>query len=243
MANANDAQYEPDRSLNIFSLPSGSLTYSIPYQFGEGIQSLFDFSLSASGTVLGQTLATLNPAPTPIPSTWQVTPTTGGPVIWSETSPDPQEYLNLEGINLSPDGTLIAVSSGPRTATSPVTTTNIFKNGVLATAVNGYAIGWIDNNQLLVNNYAFTSKYGFAYTGASIYSATGTLLSTPTLPELPTIQPIDSNSIYSPAFNTIYSLPSGTALYSSGTLLRGPAAVAGSYVVFASGSRIVIDTH
>jgi hypothetical protein len=140
---------------------------------------------------------------------------------------------------LSPDGTLIAVSIGPKSYTS---TTNIFKNGILVTAVNGFAIGWIDNNQLLTNNYQLTHG-GITYTNASIYSATGSLISTATLPQLLTIQPVDSSSLYSPALNTIFAVPSGNKLYSSSTPVTGPAAVVGSNIVFTSGTRIVVDTR
>jgi Putative Ig domain len=227
MANANDSQYEADRTLNVFSLPSGSLTYSIPYQVSV-TPTLLDFSLSASGTVTGQILGT---ATTP-PFTRQVAPTTGGAIIFSD---NPSQSLP---INLSPDGTLIAVSNSSE---SPSATTNIYKNGMIATAVNGVSIGWIDNNQLLVNNYtSFPDEAG--YSNASIYNAAGTLSSSPTLPELRNILPVDSNSLYSPTLNTIFALPSGTTIYSSATPVTGPAAIAGSYVVFTSGSRIVVDT-
>jgi hypothetical protein len=237
MADANDNQFEPDRTLKIFSLPSGSLTYSSPSQLNTtGTPYLFDFSLSGSGTVTGQVMAYYNAATIiPVKYTRQAAPTAGGSTIWSDPNPD------QDGIKLSPDGTLIAVSAG---AASPTSTTNIYKNGVLVTAVSGFAIGWIDNNQLLINNYVYAPHTVTpTYSGASIYDATGALLSTPTLPELFAIQPVTSTSIYSPTLNTIFSLPSGSTLYNSGTPLTGPAAVAGSNVVFASGSRIVIDTH
>jgi hypothetical protein len=113
---------------------------------------------------------------------------------------------------------------------------------MIATAVNGVSIGWIDNNQLLVNNYTSFQDEA-VYSNASIYNAAGTLSSSPTLPELRSIQPVDSNSLYSPTLNTVFALPSGTAIYSSATPVTGPAAIAGSYVVFTSGSRIVVDTH
>ena len=241
MANALDAQFETDRTLNIYSLPSGALTHSTPYQFPPGVQTLFDFSLSTSGTVTGQVLGTyLNNGLWSF--TRQAAPTSGGPVIWSDTPPAQSVLVqNYYGISLSPDGTLIAVSSVP---SSPTWTTSIYKNGILATAVNGFAIGWIDNDQLLVNNYGQQLGVStYAYAGASIYSATGSLISNPPLPELLTIQPVDSNSTYSPPLNTIFSLPSATKLYTSGTPVTGPAALAGSYVVFTSGSRILIDTH
>jgi hypothetical protein len=237
-ANTSDSQYETDRTLNVYSLPSGNLTYSTPYQFASGSADLVNFSLSGSGTVTGQSVC----AYTAAPCTLQAAPTTGGSATWSISTSS--TFNVIDGIKLSPDGTLIAVSLAPYSNTS---TTNIYQNGLLVTTVPGYAIGWIDNNQLLVNNYHLVQPKGFppypVYSNASIYSAAGTLVSSPTLPELYVIQPITSSSIYAPSYNEILSLPSGTVTYSSTVPLRGPAAVAGPYVVFVSGSLIVTDTY
>jgi hypothetical protein len=247
MANAYDYQYEPDRTLKIFSLPSGNLIYSSPFQFqsGNNVPFLFDFSLSGSGTVTGlftETLYTGNPGTV----ARQTAPTLGGAVTWSDNGSG--GGINPDGtqINLSPDGTHIAVAvgiQGPITLTGTHLSmtgsvlTNIYDKGILANTVTGFPIGWIDNNQLLVNNYSTT------YSSASIYSATGALVSTPTLPELLTIQPINSSSLYSPGLNTIFALPSGNTLYSSTTPSNGQGAVVGSNVVFTSGSRILVDTR
>jgi hypothetical protein len=236
IANASDSQYETDRTLNVYSLPSGNLAYSTPYQFTSGSLSLFNFSLSGSGTVTGETVCTYTSLATCV---HQAAPTTGGPSIWSVSAPD-----TLEGVKLSPDGTLIAVSLAPYSTSS---TTNIYQNGLLVTTVPGYAIGWIDNNQLLVNNYKIVQGTNhtpiLTYSSASIYSAAGSLTSSPTLPELYLIQPITSSSIYAPSLNRILSLPSGTVTYSSTVPLTGAAAVAGPYVIFVSGSLVVTDTY
>jgi hypothetical protein len=242
-ANANGGYYLTDRTLKVFSLPSGNLTYSVPYQFVPGSQTLFDFSLSASGTTIGLNTATViaNAQPNGLPgytnAIWQVLPTTGGAVTWSSANP-------YNGINLSPDGTLIAVSTGYSTYTKDATTTNIYTNGMLTTAVTGLAVGWIDNNQLLVNNYPPAYKAPAGYSNATIYSAAGSpIATTVSLPELLTFQPVNSNAIYSPTLNTIFALPSGNTLYSSTTPSTGQGAVVGSNVVFTSGSRIVVDTR
>jgi hypothetical protein len=242
-ANTNDGPSETDRTLKVFSLPSGNLTYSIPYQYAPGNQTLLDFSLSGSGTMTGLVTATVNTPSipnTPLPLTnytRQVVPTTGGATVWSDLPPN-----SNNGINLSPDGTLIAVSVGTKTDNP---TTNIYINGMLTTASTGYAVGWIDNNQLLINNYPPLPDGGpGTYSNASIISATGSILSaTVSLPELLTFQPVNSSSLYSPALNTIFALPSGNTLYTSSTPVTGPAAVVGSNVVFTSGTRIVVDTR
>jgi hypothetical protein len=226
-ANQNDYVYEPDRTLKVFSLPSGNLTYSIPAQYGAGNFTIYDFSLSGSGTTTGLVTS----------SGSQVGPTTGGAPVWSVNTQN-------DGINLSPDGTLIAVSTGYSTYTKDATTTNIYTNGMLTTAVTGLAVGWIDNNQLLVNNYPPGYKAPATYSNATIYSATGSpIAATVPLPELLTFQPVNSSAIYSPTLNTIFALPSGNTLYTSSTPANGQGAVVGSNVVFTSGSRIVVDTR
>jgi hypothetical protein len=239
-ANITDSQYETDRTLNVYALPAGTLTYTIPYQYAINSTELFDFTLSGSGTVLGQILGTIGATLSQETLSRQVAPTTGGPIIWSD-SPS----ATYDPIRLSPDGTLIAVAINGGSANA---VTTIYKNGTLVKSVPGYAAGWIDNNQLLINTYTqIVPPPGpgvfYQYAGASIYDATGTLSSTPTLPEIDQLQPINSTSLYDPSNNEIFSLPSGNILYSSITPLTGAAAVAGSYVVFASGSRIVVDTQ
>jgi hypothetical protein len=231
-ANANDSQYETDRTLNIFSLPSATLIQSTPYSFQQGSTALFDFTLSGSGATIGQVLETLSSSG--IAYSDQVTPISGTPIIWSQIPNDPTD----EPILISPDGTLIAVSNGQPSAASA---TNVFKNGVLVTAAPGWAVGWIDNNRILTNNYAATR--GGGYINATIYDATGTKLATVAVPELKSLQPVDSDSIYSPELNSIFSLTTGAALWTSPNPSTGVGAVAGSYVVFASGSQVLAESH
>jgi hypothetical protein len=246
--NANDAQYEPDGTLKIFSVPSGNLINSFPYtNIDDGDPELFDFTLSDSGTILGQVSGMTNT------TNWiflrQVTATTGGPVIWSDNpqggglnadfGPDP--------ILLSPDATLIAVSSGPN---NPNSTTSIYKNGTLVTAVPGFGIGWIDNDRLLVNNYGRLEPAGEVYyINCTIYSATGTVLATPALPELYSFQTVGPDSVYSPYLNTIFSVTTGQATWtgpSTSPFIQQQyhlGAATSSYVVFPLGSQVVVDPY
>ena len=128
-----------DTSIKIFSLPSATETYRWSYA-----SELVNFSLSGSGTALGQTLA-VSPG-----STRQVTAPTGGPLVWSEPSPLPLSAP----LRLSTDGTLIAASIiDPIVEITQEMGTSIFLNGRFVTAVSGLAAGWIDNGRLLVNNY------------------------------------------------------------------------------------------
>jgi hypothetical protein len=232
-ANTNDSQYESDATLNVFSLPSETVINSWPYTF-YGSPTLFDFSLSGSGETIGQILGTLGTAPT----VRQVTATSGGPILWSDVTPAAN---GASPIRLSPDGTLIAVSNGTEYTTS---TTNIYKNGLLVTAVSGWVIGWIDNERVLVNTYAIDPITGLTvYAGAVIYNAAGTNIATPSLPELRSIQPVTADSIYSPQLNSIFSLTSGAPTWTSPNSSTGVGAVAGGYVVYASGSRVLADSY
>jgi hypothetical protein len=254
-----DSQYEPHRTLNIYSLPAGTVTGTFPYQLNDQSAAtpfLFDFSLAGSGTALGQYLGTYNGLY--FDYTRQVTPISGSPIVWSNNPPS-GPYDGTTPILLSPDGTLIAVSTGEYSSTS---TTRIYKNGVLAATVNGFAVGWIDNNRVLVNTFGPPGTHVYPpYLGAVIYDATGNQLTTLTaLPQLPpagqslpqsasAFLTVDSNSIYSPATYSIYSLTTGAAIWTEtfphpGTTTvpyNGASAVSGNYIVFTSGAHILVD--
>lgn len=255
-ANDLDSQYEPDRTLNVYSLPGGAVTNSFPYAFQDSppVPFLFDFVMSGSGNALGQLLGTYNGLY--FDYTRQVTPLSGSPILWSD-NPPAGAYTGSSAMSLSPDGTLIATStpvnfSGGYPSSE---TTNIYKNGTLVTTVNGYVVGWIDNDRLLVNTFNSSGSYA----GSLIYDATGTLLTT--LTALPQLSPnvnlnypsgfltVDSNSIYSPFTYSIYSLTTGAATWSEALPIPGTAyppykaasTLSGSYVVFTSGTRVMVD--
>jgi hypothetical protein len=237
MADTADNQYETDRTLNIYNVPSGTLSYSIPsqYTYPASGTSLFGFSLASGGTALGQVLGTYNSGTSQWTYTRQVAANTNSaPVTWSDNPPD-----STEPITLSPDGLHIAVSSGPY---GPISTANLYNStsNTLVASRPGFAVGWISDNQLLVNTY--TAGTPPVYSSADIYSATGNLSSGTTLPNLLTFQPISSSSIYAPSLNQVLSVPTGAATYSSTTPLTGAAAIAGANVVFATGTLVVVDT-
>jgi len=223
-ANTNDSQYEVDRTLKVFSLPGATQINSWPYTFQYQTPFLFDFSLSGSGALLGQVLE----SESGLSFTRQVTATTGGPTIWSDS-------LSSDPIRISPDGTLIAVSSGLFSGT------NIYRNGILTTAVPGWAVGWIDDDRLLVNNYAAGSAPVFS--GCTIYDPTGIKLAAPALPELQEFQAVTSDWVYSARENAIFSLTTGASTWTSADPSVGVGAVSGSFVVFESGSRVLAESY
>ena len=250
-----DSQYEPDRTLNIYSLPGGTVVHSFPYTLNEQSPAtpfLFDFVMSGGGGEVGQLLGTYNG--TYFDYTRQVTPPSGSPLVWSDHPPSGL-YPGSAAMFLSPDGTLIATSIASTAGYSSSSSTTIYKNGTLVGTVNGFVVGWIDNNRLLVNTF----DAGGGYTGSLIYDATGALVAT--LTALPQLAPVgngvdqsgfvtvDSNSIYSPLTYSIYSLTTGAVTWSeAATIPRiayppyyAASAVSGSYVVFTQGTQVMVD--
>ena len=234
LANTNYSQDSTDRTINLYSLPSGSVMHSFPYSYNT---SPFPASISLSG---GATVVMVNYAPfsnTPTCAN-QAFPAGGGSGIWCGA-----DASSLEP-DLSPDGTLIALhttgNAGPQT-----NATNIYKNGTLVTAVPGWSIGWLDNGRLL----AVTNDSRNNYTGSVIYGPTGTVL--PANPPIPAnvneFDVVTSNSIYSPTLNEILSLTTGAPIWASGnaSLTDNPnqGAIAGSQVIFTSGPLVLAQPY
>lgn len=229
-AESLDSQYEPDRTLNIYSLPSGSVTNSFPYTLNTTTPFLVDFSLSASGSVVGQVTGVGN-------YTRTVTPVSGTPVLWSDSGAN-----NSGPIRLSPDGTLVATWVGSITQ---ATATNIYQNGTLVAAVAGAGAGWIDNSHLLANLFVggLDPSTPAKYAGCVIYSSAGAKVASPALPQIDSFQPIDSGSIYDPSRNQIDSLTTGQPLWSGSLPAAGIGAVSGSEVVYESGTLVVVESQ
>lgn len=81
------------------------------------------------------------------------------------------------------------------------------------------------------------------YTGSAIYSSSGIKLAAPPLPELQSLQALSSDSVYDPSSNTIYSTTTGAATWTTASSSTGRGAIAGSNVVFASGSEVLIQPY
>lgn len=140
---------------------------------------------------------------------------------------------------MSPDGTLIAVDNQDF---GPNAVTNIYKNGTLTAAIPGIALGWLDNNRLLANQYDWNvNKRMFMYTTAVIFNADGSQVSTVALPELTTFQLFNADTIYDPVHNALYSLSTGAKVWSGASPTTQVGAVSGSYVVYAADHRVVAE--
>jgi len=230
LANTNYAQYATDRTVNLYSLPSGGLVHSFPYSYNT---SPFPASMSLSG---GATVLGVNYAAAYSGCTSQAFPAAGGSSIWCGLD---SSFLTPQ---LSPDGTLIASQIQSGTTDS----TDIYKNGTLVTSVPGWAIGWLDNGRLLAITYDSKNNY----TGSVIYGPTGTVLASSPIPDIYSFDVATSNSIYSPALNQILSLTTGAPTWASGNarLTDGAigvsmGAIAGSQVIFTSGSLVLAQPY
>jgi hypothetical protein len=220
-------------SLQIYSLPSGTLTKSYG---GTGPTYLFDYSLAGSGTVIAQTTAPYSGGNAGTATLQQVIDIPTGTVIWSSVNTNP--------VIFSPDGTLFAAFVNPMTAAGSA---NIYQNGSLAGAIQGTPVGWIDNGQLLTDNYVGNSGCNcFLYNGTAIYGPTGTSLSTPSLPMFTSIQTVAADTVYSNEYNSTYSTTTGAIVWTGTQPSQNSnflGAVAGGYAVIQAGAQIVAEKY
>jgi hypothetical protein len=158
-----------------------------------------------------------------------VFPVGGGPTVWCGID---QSFLQPQ---LSPDGTLIA-SPTPGASTQ---STNIYKNGTLATAVPGSEVGWLDSGRLL----ALTFDAHNNYVGSAIYDPLGNLLASSPIPDIYAFNVAAPNTIYSPLLNQILSLTSGAPTWVSANASIRVGAISSSQVIFASGSLVLAQPY
>jgi hypothetical protein len=219
-------QHPPNATVNVYSLPGGTLTSTFAYTAPVAV----DLSLSASGTLLAllpSNVAGCGAA---------VVPSSGsGPTIYCDSS------NTITNLQLSPDGTLIAAAPDA----NPGISTLIYQNGALATAVPGWAVGWLDDSRLLVNDYVFQNQNpSIVYSGAQIFSPSGTNLGSSAVPQLTSLVPVTTNTVYSPLPNAIYSLTSGQATWASGDpTLDGVGAITSLQVVFSSANFVLAQSY
>jgi hypothetical protein len=214
--------------LKFYSLPSLNVISSNSYPCNDLIE---DFALSGSGKIIGITEG--NPS-----TTSQITGIAGTPVIWSIQPGD-------STLRLSPDGTLLAATSSSNTDRNNATA-NIYQNGNLVTAVQGFPGGWIDNGHLFVPTYQPGYKNENVYSGTTIYSPSGATLTTfpsNTLPEIFEPQFPSSNLVFNPDNPAVYSLTDGSLVWTAPPGVGptyGVAAVSGSNVVVQVGHQVLL---
>lgn len=225
------AAIDSPRSVRLISLPSGTVIRSFTYS-APNVRSMEEFSLSASGTVLSRILG-VDTSIGPWEYDRAVVPADGGAPIFADT------VSAKAPLRLSPDGTAVAVVSGPADANA---TTNILINGTLTTAVTGWASGWLDNDRLLVNRFDWGRFSTIRFTGAVVVNRAGQETPSPQTDARRILQPIDSNRFYADN-NQIYSVSTGEVLWSSPNEFGYIGAVTPDHVIFASGATIRAEAY
>ncbi|MET0532974.1 MAG: hypothetical protein ABW171_02010, partial [Steroidobacter sp.] len=163
-----------------------------------------------------------------------------GTEIWSgAASPDLRSALEIVP-RLSPiDGIIAASDTAARVAS---TATHLYDNGTLYTAVSGWALGWLDENRLLLNRYTPVGAGSqVSYSGAVVVNASGQQVQSPPLPELFNVQSAGVDTVYSRDSNKIFSLSSGASVWSSVSPTTGKGGVTQAHVVFGSGNTVRIE--
>jgi hypothetical protein len=206
-----------DDSVSTISLPTGTVINTWPYTQNVGTYAT-DITLSSSGTLLGQVLGGANGAMR------QVTASTGGVVLWSDTG-------SSQPIRLSLDDTLIATSSAPTDAAN--VTTTVYLNDVQSTAVPGWSVGWLEGDLLLQDQGQ----------SAVVFNCGGIKQSGPTLPLLSgPLQPLTSTAFYDSSTNAIYSTATGTKTWSS-PVYASPGTVAGLRIVYVADNQLIAELY
>lgn len=234
-------------SVNVYSLPSGSLLYSWPYPLAAQ-WFVQDIALSGSGTVLGTTTSYgyaryLGNFMQTASASSGGAPIFTSQVVGADGAPPP--------VRLSADGTQIATSAwgNPQFGGSQSMHTSIVKSGQSVPFVAGWPVGWIDNSHLLVTTYAGN------YTGCRIYDLSGAATGSCVLPEVVGFQTLDSDTFYLINNPELVSVSTGAVGWQSGDPLpctpSGTVlypwcfadALAGSHVVLVSDSRVIAQSY
>jgi hypothetical protein len=212
-------QYVPSTwtsTFELYDLAQGTFTNPL------SSQSVYDFNMNTQATRLGWTSGAYA-------NQEVVTDLTDTTTFISEMS----SGLNFNSVYitasvapaLSPSGTHVAISEG-----APGNfTTLIYDAGVLVNSVPGLAIGWADDNDLLVQVWTWINNHSTIVFGSmNMYDNQGNQpASGVSLPRIDSFDIVGPSRIYSPNDGCIYDLTSGACTRVSG----GGGAVAGAYVV------------
>jgi len=231
--NLVDSQYSPDDSLHLYALPAATLTASFPYS-SSGSPHFFGFALAASGLRFGRVTGTFD-------GTWSFEREIddGSGTILTDVLPRPNGFdaSNIPPILLMPSGMAIALPDAQRV---PAATTRIYSDATLVSAVPGYAVGWLDDNLLLVDTYAFMgARFPVGFVGSRLYDAAGNFVATSPLPEIEALQVVSGSRVYDRLRNVVYDTLDGSMVWRGPDLSGSRGAVAGPYVVFPTDGHLV----
>jgi hypothetical protein len=233
---------QPNATVNVYSMPAGSVLNTFSFAAPEDVS----ITVSASGTALSEIPGSTSGCKS------EVVSTSTAAEIWCSPT------VSFYKLALSPDATLIAASGTDSTGAGADIPTNIYNNGSLVTTVTGFAVGWLDNTRFLANEYVLQDmQTAPTYTQAQIFSSTGAVLAPAPVPLLGTLQPVTTNSVYSPQVNEIVSVSTGAATWASANPIAIPrystvdvgypqsagGGITGTAVIFASGGFVLEQSY
>jgi hypothetical protein len=128
---------------------------------------------------------------------------------------------------------------------APSSTTQLYQNSTLVNAVSGYAVDWIDDNNLLVQTFktgtCVLGTCSVVYDHSTVYSNTGSVVASPTLPEIKDFTVVSAGEIFSASDSNIYNATTGALVRSTG--LPVGAALAGAHAIYAAGNVVMLSTY
>jgi WD40 repeat protein len=209
-ARAADANaYLSDRSIKVFDLATGATKFTWPYD-NSGMAVPIDIALSSSGTVLGRLLST---------GLVETARVSDGVILQSHT----EAYPLQAKVALSPDGSTIAVGSG-------FVASQIYRNGTLVGAAEGYPVGWLDAGRLL--EYRPIGHHTYPVVVDAVGVLIGDFQQSP-LRDFVRMQAIDADRFYVPDVVQVFSSTTLLPLWSPASSRRfGVGAVASNRVFY-----------
>lgn len=229
-------------TLRVFDMPSGASQDIFALQNGA-----VDFSLSGVGTTVGLTTQRFEATVNKNIYTRRLADVATGATFLTDAFQLSPNFRGSPPIALSPDGTLAAMCDFASESPTASATTNIFSGGRIVGTAQGYPVGWLDNERLVVN--AFEGLDGSPnvalYAGTFICDAQGAVIAS-----LPVPGEIDGftvlgggTQIYDAETNTIYNVSSGSVAWTSSDSPQSLGDVAGNFVVMANDHQVLVETH
>ncbi|HVZ73571.1 MAG TPA: hypothetical protein VHJ20_14430 [Polyangia bacterium] len=214
---------------------------------------LVGYSLARSGTRLGRLTSTSMGTRNTGTLTFQrlVTDLLGGATSYSDAYSTPFTLQNNAPapIALSPSGQLVAVSDAsrqPDSAMALTAQTKIFDGMTALGTIDGYPIGWLDEEHLLVWHFERDTPTGpNVYGGTVVCDKQGHVVTTLPLSSSARTGSLTPSRLYDPTMNQIVSTTTGQVVWTGPTrTLSFPSpvgAMAGSSVVYTLGHEVRVE--
>ena len=241
------AQYFEDRSLYTVDVADGRVRNVWGYRWSDD-PLYFDFNFARTGKRLSHLLMRWNGG-----ASWDTTP------IHTDVDGDVLPYFGPapESIGGPPYAAPLFSPSGTRICFTPpgpnpdALTTQIYADGAISGAVEGIALGWLDDERLLVATYRYEGGHvqSFPFEKISIHGLDGGLLATTALPAAAStltrsrrdaVVPVDGTAFYVPDANAIFEHTTGGERWRGDPDVRN-GVPAGDHILFTRRERVYVD--